>query len=857
MANMKEKYGDDWEYEMDDRELRQEKTLLANRERFEVTDEDQIQDIAFDLLVGRYGDDFNNAFYNRGSELVIYNEFFARSFLGEPRAIHETRLKYTTEGLTNKREICLTVPSVNSWHDDNSQNDLIHFGDADDGRAIAWVRFGDAVIRNFEKVLVIDEIQSKRHQEGRRNGYINISTDGLRVDRYDDERGIYHISDSNGDTWEVSTLDAKTERDALQVAAERRYRASADNGELSLRGIPAAPFEKNWQELAMKRMLRYAAENGYDRVAWLNGLQQAERYSLGGMVESIYFNHSRIEPGTYSITVFDVNANVISSASPDSATEEEVRKLFGKDITDQLLQGLADLDKQKDAGEVRMADSFHLEGTNLEIGGEGMKAFYDKMLPVFMNKYGKQWGIHVEDLDIPQIQHEGTSDGKALHSVRVTGQMRQDVMEGQPMFFRNGEHMAYGFVHHGIIYIDPRIATAETPLHEYTHLWAEVLRQRNPQEWQHIVQMMKDTPEVWNYVKRNYSNLRTDDQIADEALAQFSGKRGYRKLQELVDGKQDADTIFGKMMEALGRFWSSVAEFFGIHYTNKEEVADRILYDLLSKVNPLDYKLEDIEGLQESQEARTESHNFKTWFGDWQNDPINASKVVDADGKPLVVEHATRNQFTKFDISHLGENSLDKGAYGSGFYFGTHAPGWMEGARVMQVYLDIKHPFELVSSMSHLDGDNIYSYFADRFDHEHLRSLVMTDYGRSITVGEYIDAVRSIDHEIAEGKHDAGLAADKEIQVSYKPSDRMPVYRERLISDRTGFMLPGALSSIILDLIGSEPFTEALQADGFDGVIVDRGEDYKEYVAFEPSQIKSATDNIGLYSRDNADIRLN
>lgn len=75
-----------------------------------------------------------------------------------------------------------------------------------------------------------------------------------------------------------------------------------------------------------------------------------------------------------------------------------------------------------------------------------------------------------------------------------------------------------GFTFKGTIYIDPRIATAETTLHEYTHLWAEVLRQRNPQEWQNIVQMMKETPEVWNYVIQNYPHLKTHDQIADEAL---------------------------------------------------------------------------------------------------------------------------------------------------------------------------------------------------------------------------------------------------------------------------------------------------------------------------------------------------
>ena len=38
---------------------------------------------------------------------------------------------------------------------------------------------------------------------------------------------------------------------------------------------------------------------------------------------------------------------------------------------------------------------------------------------------------------------------------------------------------------------------------------------------------------------------------------------------------------------------------------------------------------------------QTETENFKKWFGDWQNDPASASKVVNADGTPKVVYHGT------------------------------------------------------------------------------------------------------------------------------------------------------------------------------------------------------------------------
>lgn len=42
----------------------------------------------------------------------------------------------------------------------------------------------------------------------------------------------------------------------------------------------------------------------------------------------------------------------------------------------------------------------------------------------------------------------------------------------------------------------------------------------------------------------------------------------------------------------------------------------------------------------------TQSQQFKRWFGDWQNDPAHASKVVNADGTPKVVYHQTDADFT-------------------------------------------------------------------------------------------------------------------------------------------------------------------------------------------------------------------
>ena len=156
-------------------------------------------------------------------------------------------------------------------------------------------------------------------------------------------------------------------------------------------------------------------------------------------------------------------------------------------------------------------------------------------------------------------------------------------------FFRTPNGEAYGFTVGGKIYIDPRVATADTPIHEYAHLWASALRQGNPEEWQNVVGLMKGTP-VWDEVRRRYPELTADDDIADEVLATYSGRRGAERLKaetrKAVDGKgvfeaAQAVTAMERVKEALRKFWKGVADFLHIHYTSAEEVADRVMSDLL------------------------------------------------------------------------------------------------------------------------------------------------------------------------------------------------------------------------------------------------------------------------------------
>ena len=71
--------------------------------------------------------------------------------------------------------------------------------------------------------------------------------------------------------------------------------------------------------------------------------------------------------------------------------------------------------------------------------------------------------------------------------------------------------------------------------------------------------------------------------------------------------------------------------------------------------------------LTEQQWLQVRTQEFKNWFGDWENDPKNASKVVDENGEPLVTFRIDYEKFKVFDRSFIGSNL--ESYFGKGFYF--------------------------------------------------------------------------------------------------------------------------------------------------------------------------------------------
>lgn len=103
--------------------------------------------------------------------------------------------------------------------------------------------------------------------------------------------------------------------------------------------------------------------------------------------------------------------------------------------------------------------------------------------------------------------------------------------------------------------------------------------------------------------------------------------------------------------------------------------------------------------------GQTTSDNFKKWFGDWENDPKNSSKVVNEKGEPLMMYHGTSSDFNIFDKKLIKSTN-----YGKGFYFTSDlSKAQQYGENIKAVYLDVKNPLDLTTSANDAEFNKWYN----------------------------------------------------------------------------------------------------------------------------------------------------
>lgn len=258
----------------------------------------------------------------------------------------------------------------------------------DQRNILAHVRFKERTDAEGRRTLFIEEVQSDWHQKGREKGYrATAPTEGWRAEKAaSGDRWV--VYDQNGEF--VDTTGAqfdKTPEEAIAAAALRR----------DLGTVPDAPFKDNkWAALALKRMIRWAAENGFEQIAWTRGQHQVERFNLShvlGNVEAVRVkDRVSFTPsnGRRDARQALQQFGEAGSAGNTLMARTQAMEAFGKETGARLF----------DEAFAKNGETHTFYDEDLKVGGSGMRAFYDKILPNLANDLGKKFGARVGETQV-------------------------------------------------------------------------------------------------------------------------------------------------------------------------------------------------------------------------------------------------------------------------------------------------------------------------------------------------------------------------------------------------------------------------------------------------------------------------
>lgn len=264
----------------------------------------------------------------------------------------------------------------------------------DEPNVLAHVRFNERKMPNGEKVLFLEEVQSDWAQEGRRKGFEGDKEPTIKQFGISFEGGPPNLFFNTRQEAQDRIDQIKEDiSEPLTIQEVMRPDRSATGGMIPTR-TPNMPFKKSWPMLVIKRMVRYAAENGFDSIAWTPGEVQAERYDLSKHISRIFY--STYDNGE----TFHINAKSIADDSAvleGNCKADELENIVGKEVAQKIINGEGKNDPD-------LSGVKYLSGLDLKVGGEGMKGFYDKILPSEVNKFFNKpaWGkAKVGTIEIP------------------------------------------------------------------------------------------------------------------------------------------------------------------------------------------------------------------------------------------------------------------------------------------------------------------------------------------------------------------------------------------------------------------------------------------------------------------------
>lgn len=384
---------------------------------------------------------------------AILNDLVESARNGEPQAQWAYGLPAATELRALAREQRRGTRQVSGT---TSAWESSHFGGQNE-RLLAHTRGQVFKLDDTTRTFHVEEFQSDLHQAGRDEGYAAPMPTAAEKAAAEERVNEAYRALADGDErplhdYEAGRAYLKAEDELEGITRRMTYRdTERPDARVAHKG------DKVWGNLLAKRMLREAAVRDVDGISWSTGAQQIDRYSqeIRQNVDSVSWRPVEDSFGQVEIVARKDGRVVFERAYP--ADDPELRRLFGRDIADK----------------VEASPSGELSGTDLSVGGHGMKKMYDELQVQNFTALGKKYGVR------PTKSKIITEDGPVeVWYMPITDEMRADaIYEGFPLFHRQGSDVKGSVAFkNGQAYLNFfETGDLETLLHEPAHVLRSML----------------------------------------------------------------------------------------------------------------------------------------------------------------------------------------------------------------------------------------------------------------------------------------------------------------------------------------------------------------------------------------------
>ncbi len=221
----------------------------------------------------------NNKGYSEEFEDDAMEDFLSTRGIKKETSTLPTKFdEYVLPGGEDYREMLLTTKGTQIFTKDHFRRTGANVPEGEN--ILAHIRFNTRTI-DGKKVLFIEEIQSDLHQAGRSQGY-NDKQANEAFENYSQFLAKKYNLNPNHNL-------------AMYEDIKNMTKAEVDNynklqAKVNFKGIPDAPFKKNWHELSMKRIIKYAIDNGFEGISFTPASVQAARYPGTGTDFTVFYN---------------------------------------------------------------------------------------------------------------------------------------------------------------------------------------------------------------------------------------------------------------------------------------------------------------------------------------------------------------------------------------------------------------------------------------------------------------------------------------------------------------------------------------------------------------------------------------